>query len=89
MSDTPANTDHLAVVLRYHQRTKHYMDRYSRSLGFTDWANQPDPFRRFEGAPLLRLVHSVDDPGPTYDELFDGPWAEPVPNQASSINKSS
>ncbi|WP_176722485.1 SagB/ThcOx family dehydrogenase, partial [Candidatus Thiosymbion oneisti] len=55
-----------------------------------DWANQPDPFRRFEGAPLLRLVRPGDDPGPTYDALFDGSWAEqatarrqaPAPDQA-------
>ncbi len=66
MSDTPASADCLDVVLRYHQRTKHHIGHYARSLGFTDWANPPDPFRRFEGAPLLRLVRPVDDPGPTY-----------------------
>ncbi len=76
MSDTPADVDRLDLVLRYHQRTKHHMDHYARSLGFMDWANQPDPFRRFEGAPMLRLVRPVDDPGPTYDALFDGSWAE-------------
>ncbi|MCB2264152.1 MAG: nitroreductase family protein [Candidatus Thiosymbion ectosymbiont of Robbea hypermnestra] len=76
MSDTPVDADRLEVVLRYHRRTKHHPDHYARSLGFMDWANQPDPFRRFAGAPLLRLAHPHDDPGPTYDALFDGSWAE-------------
>src|SRR5262249_52812192 len=29
--------------------------RYAASLGYLDWANQPDPFRRYTGAPLARL----------------------------------
>jgi len=83
MSNTPASTDCLDVVLRYHQRTKHHIGRYARSPGFMDWANQPDPFRRFDGAPMLRLVRPVDDPGPTYDALFDGSRAE----QATAIRR--
>src|SRR5437016_11302735 len=27
----------------------------SASLGYMDWAKQPDPFRRYDGAPLVRL----------------------------------
>jgi SagB-type dehydrogenase family enzyme len=45
----------LERVKHYHQQTKHDFNRYARSLGYLDWANQPDPFRRFEGAPLVRL----------------------------------
>jgi hypothetical protein len=29
----------------YHQETKHHYDRYARSLGYLDWAAQPE--RRF------------------------------------------
>jgi hypothetical protein len=32
----------------YRQQTKHHFFRYARSLGTLDWANQPDPFRRYE-----------------------------------------
>ena len=42
-------------VIRYHVQTKHHFNRYARSLGFLDWANQPDPFRRFEGTRLIPL----------------------------------
>ena len=43
------------VVIAYHERTKHDYRRFSASLGYMDWATQPDPFRRYEGALLVRL----------------------------------
>src|SRR6266852_5228437 len=43
------------VVVAYHERTKHHYHRFSASLGYMDWATQPDPFRRYEGALLVRL----------------------------------
>jgi hypothetical protein len=44
------------VVIAYHERTKHYFHRYAASLGCMDWATQPDPFRRYPGADLVRLL---------------------------------
>ena len=43
-------------VIAYHERTKHYFHRYAASLGSMDWATQPDPFRRYPGADLVRLL---------------------------------
>ena len=43
------------VVVAYHERTKHHYHRYAASLGYLDWARQPDPFRRYIGAPVVRL----------------------------------
>ena len=63
----------LEVVMRYHQETKHHFFRSARSLGYMDWANQPDPFRRFEGAPLipLPLLKPDDAPlSPLYEDLY-------------------
>ena len=59
-----------ATVFAYHERTKHYPGRYARSPAFMDWATQPDPFRRFEGAPLLPLdlIPTGDQPG--YEAAF-------------------
>ena len=45
----------LETVLRYHDATKHHFDRFARSLGYLDWASQPDPFRRYAGAALIEL----------------------------------
>ncbi len=69
----PISTDPVDRVIAYHVRTKHHFNRYARSLGFLDWANQPDPFRRFEGAQLTRLplLNPEDDPqSPSYDAMY-------------------
>jgi hypothetical protein len=65
--------DSLDVVMRYHQETKHHFSRGARSLGYMDWANQPDPFRRYEGSPLipLPLLKPDDAPlSPLYADLY-------------------
>jgi len=69
----PVSTDPVDRVIRYHIQTKHHFNRYARALGYLDWANQPDPFRRFEGAPLvsLPLLTPDEDPvAPAYDAIY-------------------
>ncbi len=68
------SADPVAQVINYHIRTKHYFNRYARSLGYLDWANQPDPFRRFEGAQLvsLPLLGPDDEPlSPSYQAIYE------------------
>jgi SagB-type dehydrogenase family enzyme len=43
------------VIRRYHDGTKHFFDRFARSLGYLDWANQPNPFRSFQNARQFPL----------------------------------
>ena len=43
------------LVVAYHERTKHNFRRYAASPRYMDWATQPDPFRRYLGADLVRL----------------------------------
>ena len=43
------------VVYAYHEQTKHDLQRFAAGPYELDWANQPDPFRRWEGAQLLSL----------------------------------
>ncbi|MBK7583887.1 MAG: SagB/ThcOx family dehydrogenase [Myxococcales bacterium] len=64
--------DWLGVAVAYHERTKHRPGRFARSLGYMDWATQPDPFRRFAGAPELVLPLGSTDGGPPLDELSAG-----------------
>jgi SagB-type dehydrogenase family enzyme len=45
----------IAPVHRYHDGTKHYFHRFARSLGFLDWASQPNPFRAFAGVETIPL----------------------------------
>ena len=83
--------DPLAIVHEYHEQTKHHFNRFARSLGYLDWATQPDPFRTFDGSPrvdLIDVLREAEKPGDpscgtwrdtTYDALFGpAPPAEPV-----------
>jgi SagB-type dehydrogenase family enzyme len=49
----------LETVLRYHQATKHHFGRFARSVGYLDWASQPDPFRRYSGTELIQLPRAA------------------------------
>jgi len=51
----------------YHDGTKHHFDRFARSLGYLDWASQPNPFRSFDGT-----VESVLSPRPGAPETVAG-----------------
>jgi SagB-type dehydrogenase family enzyme len=73
MNKAAGALDPLEVVMRYHRETKHHFSRYARAPGSMDWANQPDPFRRFEGSPLTPLpVLKADDApcSPLYEDLY-------------------
>ncbi len=73
MTGVIESMDSLAEVIRYHQETKHHFYRYARSLGHLDWANQPDPFRRYQGAPLIPLpILKPDEPplSTPYERLY-------------------
>ena len=67
------DTDQIKAAMRYHERTKHQFNRYADGPGQLDWANQPNPFRRYEGAPLVRLpllaAHEAPR-SPYYDDLY-------------------
>jgi SagB-type dehydrogenase family enzyme len=56
-------------IFAYHERTKHHFDRYARSPGYLDWANQPDPFRTYAGAPAVDLPLLADAVTASYDDL--------------------
>ncbi|MCC6545112.1 MAG: SagB/ThcOx family dehydrogenase [Nitrospirae bacterium] len=58
-------------VIEYHERTKHYPDRYARSPGELDWANQPAPFMRYEGAPVLDIPFIAKDQETNYYGIYD------------------
>jgi SagB-type dehydrogenase family enzyme len=75
----------LEKVVAYHQETKHHPQRGARSLGYMDWATQPDPFRRFEGAELYRLDEIKVTEKPSYDSLYQSKTIEPQPINKQSL----
>lgn len=65
--------DAVADILAYHERTKHHPERYARGPGGLDWASQPDPFRRYSGAPIHPLpLATGPDQTPPASALFGG-----------------
>jgi len=76
----------LETVRHYHEETKHFPNRYARSLGGMDWATQPDPFRRFAGARTIPLSLADSSAAPAYDELFEPCKITPRPVTGESIS---
>lgn len=62
--------DPLEMVYRYHEVTKHRLERYARGPEYLDWDIQPDPFRRFAGARLLPLDEVPPGRLPACDDVF-------------------
>jgi len=74
------------VVVAYHERTKHHFHRYAAALGYMDWATQPDPFRRYAGADLVRLpLPKAGYPLP-YWQLYASATVPPVPLSLESVS---
>ena len=51
----------------YHELTKHSDESLRRTQHYLDWANMPDPFRHYEGVPVLDLP--ADPPAPRISAL--------------------
>ncbi len=85
MALDPKGSDHSARVFAYHERTKHHIDRYARSLGYLDWATQPDPFRTYDGAPTVELPLTADGVETRYCDLYAARAVEPQPLGLASV----
>ena len=76
--------------MRYHERTKHHFYRFAAGPAGLDWANQPDPFRRYAGAPLVRLpiLGADDEPrSPAYDSLYERGAVPAVPVDLRALSR--
>lgn len=65
----------LEQVSAYHERSKHYLDRYAAGPQALDWDDQPAPFRRFAGCETLSLPLLADNLSSTWRDLFISPPA--------------
>ncbi|KAH7332287.1 hypothetical protein KP509_20G080100 [Ceratopteris richardii] len=71
-TSTTADSVHIDTLISYHDRTKHFFNRYADGPHGLDWANQPDPFRRYVGSPVVPLDHF---PSPTTSLFNNYPYA--------------
>lgn len=77
--------DSSSAVLAYHQRTKHHLARYAAGPETLDWDAQPDPFRRFAGAPFVSLPLPADGETVAWNTLFSPGAVAPHPATLASI----
>ena len=75
----------------YHESTKHSVESLRRARHVLDWANMPDPFRHYEGVPVLDLPADPPAPEmPALDVLQGASGTTPrVTDRLSSRNYSS
>ena len=75
------------VVIAYHEQTKHHFNRFAAALGYMDWSTQPNPFRRYEGAEVIRLALPETGQALAYDDLgvTGSVPAEPLTAQSLSL----
>jgi len=76
----------VADIIAYHERTKHHPERYANGPHGLDWASQPNPFRRFNGAPLLRLPLTGPDDTPPAATLFGAAKVTPRPFTLGAVS---
>ncbi|HSE42044.1 MAG TPA: hypothetical protein VLH08_14865, partial [Acidobacteriota bacterium] len=81
-----SSSDPADIILQYHEQTKHHYYRFARSLGFLDWENQPNPFRRFQGAPLFQLPLLPMSQSASLKDLFSQSNISPVEFSIQSIS---
>lgn len=74
------------IVTAYHERTKHHYHRYAAALGYLDWAKQPDPFRRYYGASLIRLPLPQEGRTNPFWKLYVEDNVAPEPLSIDSIS---
>jgi SagB-type dehydrogenase family enzyme len=86
MTEPEADPAALEFVLRYHEASKHAFGRFAPGPGRLDWATQPDPFRRYRGAPVLSLPKPSPTGGPSYDEVLCGGALRPRPPDLQTVS---
>lgn len=73
------------TIIDYHTRSKHHPRRYAPGPGYLDWANQPDPFRSYSGAPRIELPLAEDRFEARFNDLRAGKLPPPADPARVSI----
>jgi SagB-type dehydrogenase family enzyme len=70
----------------YHEITKHHFGRFARSAGYLDWNTQPNPFRRYDGAPFVELPRRAVAADRSYRALYEFGHS-PLPLSLDSVGE--
>lgn len=58
------------MVYTYHDETKHRQEQYAKSLGYMDWATQPNPYRSYTESQKTTLPLSFENKSLEYSQIF-------------------
>lgn len=81
------NHDSISQIIAYHQATKHQYRMFAPGPGHLDWANQPDPFRRYPGAPVIPLQRIPPGDEPPYTAGFTPGLVPPAALDCASVSR--
>jgi SagB-type dehydrogenase family enzyme len=85
VSEVGGDRESIAIALAYHLRTKHHLDHFAQSPGYLDWANQPDPFRTFQGCTRIELPLTAEGLITPYADIYTPRGVPPQPLDLASI----
>jgi SagB-type dehydrogenase family enzyme len=77
----------LQMVYTYHNETKHTHIKYARSLGYMDWATQPDPYRSYADTKQTILPLALKHNTLAYHEIFESSQEDIAPLCLESISQ--
>lgn len=77
--------DAVEQIHDYHNRTKHHTERYAAGPETLDWTSQPNPFRKFSGAPVFELPLSAETLETPFSSVYQSGTVNPQPLSIESI----
>ncbi len=87
MNNSNGRSEKLKQIYEYHQATKHSFAKYANGPDNLDWANQPNPFRCYVGAPFLALQKRMPSTESLYDDAFCRRKIPPFPVNGLNISR--
>lgn len=75
----------VAQIKQYHKATKHFPNAYAKGPGSLDWDAQPNPFRKFAGAPTTTLPLLADELSLPFTALYSQQPLKAAPLNLDSL----
>ena len=79
--------NNLQMVYNYHNETKHSNQKYAKSLGYMDWATQPNPYRNYIDSKQTILPLALNHDTLPYHMIFDENEKDIAPICLQSISQ--
>lgn len=75
-----------SVSYRYHDATKHTVEKLMSGGHYLDWANQPNPFRHYHGATQIDLSRDITTSESSLFQVLDQMYSENPTHDSSVVH---